>query len=112
MRISGEQVSVNHCGCGCSSSVGTRRDSGRTGQKGRRERSFCPVPGGCLRDHDQGAVMVEWRDPPDLRHRPGVWIDRLSPVMKRPGKWAMFWTCSTVEEAGVLSRQLRNRKRA
>jgi len=56
--------------------------------------------------------MVEWRDPPDLRHRPGVWIDRLSPVMKRPGKWAMFWTCSTVEEAGVLSRQLRNRKRA
>ena len=43
---------------------------------------------------------LEWRDPPPARsHVKGAWSDILTPLLKRPGQWAMIYEARSARQA-------------
>jgi len=53
-------------------------------------------------------LTVLWEDP--ISMGPGVWIERLEPLMKRPGKWAMVYEANTARTAYNIRTELVNRR--
>jgi hypothetical protein len=69
-------------------------------------------------DNASGANGLVWEDPPntrpfgDRRYKPRtVWIERLSPLLERPGTWARVLECPNVHSAGGAAGQIRRASR-
>ena len=50
---------------------------------------------------------LEWREPPSTVHGRTRWIPVLTPVMARPGRWAMVYRCSLPRQATKTASNLR-----
>jgi hypothetical protein len=54
-------------------------------------------------------VQVRWEDPSGRRSQPGIWIERLEPVMAQPGRWARVLDCRYAR-ARTVANDLRHGK--
>lgn len=50
---------------------------------------------------------VVWQDPPESGGRRGAWLERLSPLMAEPGRWALVHSTPTTSTAGSTVHALR-----
>lgn len=57
---------------------------------------------------------IMWKDPGPSRRgfgsTPGVWQDRLRPLMHHPGRWAVVHTSDTAQKASGMAASLRSPK--
>lgn len=55
-----------------------------------------------------GRLTVLWKDPP--RQGQGVWLERLKPLMRRPGQWALVYETKSARTAHNVRSDLKARR--